>query len=884
MKDEQNEQLYGMRETLKLLRQIEFERNRQEALFEDIKAAEKAAADCKQAYDRLLNSRSVRLYLKIRRLLGYPYKRLQKPLEKTKKGSDAIIRKNQVRTEAILAAVDALCPIPGCAYYAKSNVRIGLIADEFNWTYLKDAADIICLTPENYRDCIDHDNLDFVFYMSTWRGVSFFGGIDMPEAAHFFGPSGREAARVILRYARNKDIPIVFQSIEDPPSYATFLKMAKEADVIFTSAVEKMPDYKNDACNERIYIARYGVNPYVHSPIGFLKKPTAGNEDIFSGVLFAGAWYSAFRGRCRDMRMIFDGVLSSHRASLTIADRTLLSPLRKGRVFPRKYNSSIIPPLSYRDLQTAHKLFDWTINLNSVTDSATMCARRVYEVQALGGLLLTNYSLSMSRGFPGAFVVHSSSEVTSILDGYTLDELVAMQIEGIRGMYDGCTVYDRLNEVFEAVGLEERFPVRPVYVVCGERDGAAEEAFETLDCPGKVLLSEEEARALEDPDGFMVRLPAGARPSRWWLLDMVNAFKFTDGAYVSYVPGYEGAYDYARGTATPEGCLFDLAKVPVSDVLDGSSLSGLWGFSVVEPRWGRDTSGSPKDLAVVVPVHNSGRYLWGRCFRSLLRSSVFDRMRVYLVDDGSTDGETERIVRWMAETFDNVEAYFFGDGGSGSAARPRNKGVEMASEPYIAFIDPDDEAVGDGYAELLADLERTGADFALGSRLKVSPGSAAPVEAAWLEGDALVEDPRATLVEKGFQVQNIQGAVYRRDLIVGAGLREVEGGLGEDTLFFYELMCAARSVWHRRLPVFVYYADREDSATGRIDASFFERSMVAEREQVAFLRREGLLEAFREIRLAPFMDGWYREKLSHVGLADLPECAETVREIGGLYE
>ena len=193
MKDEQNEQLYGMRETLKLLRQIEFERNRQEALFEDIKAAEKAAADCKQAYDRLLNSRSVRLYLKIRRLLGYPYKRLQKPLEKTKKGSDAIIRKNQVRTEAILAAVDALCPIPGCAYYAKSNVRIGLIADEFNWTYLKDAADIICLTPENYRDCIDHDNLDFVFYMSTWRKLFWWhryargGPLFWP-----FWPRGRE--------------------------------------------------------------------------------------------------------------------------------------------------------------------------------------------------------------------------------------------------------------------------------------------------------------------------------------------------------------------------------------------------------------------------------------------------------------------------------------------------------------------------------------------------------------------------------------------------------------------------------------------------------------------------------------------------------------------
>ncbi len=770
------------------------------------------------------------------------------------------------------------------SYYRCSDIHVGIMTDEYMYDYYKGAIPCTVITPDNYREIIDEKKIDILLYVTCWHGINPTTEKDMPGVGYFGGDEGVSCSARIISYARKGNLPTVFQSIEDPPNFKRFLPVAQEADFIFTSAIEMVERYKKAAPNACVRCLKYGINPNLHNPVGFLALKEHFGAAVARTVFFAGSWTIKYPERCKATEMLFDGVLETNDVRLCVADRNLFLPNRVSYGYPEKYHPYLIPPLAHRDLQTAHKLFDWTINLNSVTDSATMCARRVYEVQALGGLLLTNYSLSMSRGFPGAFVVHSSSEVTSILDGYTLDELVAMQIEGIRGMYDGCTVYDRLNEVFEAVGLEERFPVRPVYVVCGERDGAAEEAFETLDCPGKVLLSEEEARALEDPDGFMVRLPAGARPSRWWLLDMVNAFKFTDGAYVSYVPGYEGAYDYARGTATPEGCLFDLAKVPVSDVLDGSSLSGLWGFSVVEPRWGRDTSGSPKDLAVVVPVHNSGRYLWGRCFRSLLRSSVFDRMRVYLVDDGSTDGETERIVRWMAETFDNVEAYFFGDGGSGSAARPRNKGVEMASEPYIAFIDPDDEAVGDGYAELLADLERTGADFALGSRLKVSPGSAAPVEAAWLEGDALVEDPRATLVEKGFQVQNIQGAVYRRDLIVGAGLREVEGGLGEDTLFFYELMCAARSVWHRRLPVFVYYADREDSATGRIDASFFERSMVAEREQVAFLRREGLLEAFREIRLAPFMDGWYREKLSHVGLADLPECAETVREIGGLYE
>ena len=51
-----------------------------------------------------------------------------------------------------------------------------------------------------------------------------------------------------------------------------------------------------------------------------------------------------------------------------------------------------------------------------------------------------------------------------------------------------------------------------------------------------------------------------------------------------------------------------------------------------------------KELAVIVPVYNNGKYLIGRCFRSLLRSSIFDKMQIYLVDDGSTDTKTYDII------------------------------------------------------------------------------------------------------------------------------------------------------------------------------------------------------------------------------------------------
>ena len=37
-------------------------------------------------------------------------------------------------------------------------------------------------------------------------------------------------------------------------------------------------------------------------------------------------------------------------------------------------------------------------------------------------------------------------------------------------------------------------------------------------------------------------------------------------------------------------------------------------------------------------------------------------------------------------------------GGSGSASRPRNRALEMASGDYVLFFDPDDECLGDAYS------------------------------------------------------------------------------------------------------------------------------------------------------------------------------------------
>src|SRR5699024_2187091 len=109
-----------------------------------------------------------------------------------------------------------------------------------------------------------------------------------------------------------------------------------------------------------------------------------------------------------------------------------------------------------------------------------------------------------------------------------------------------------------------------------------------------------------------------------------------------------------------------------------------------------------KKLSVIVPIHNNGKYLKYKCFSSLKRLKCFNDLEIIFVDDGSTDKETLRIIEDIRSTHDIVYKRF--ETGSGSASRPRNEGVYLATTDLITYLDPDNEAVDDGYSILLNEI------------------------------------------------------------------------------------------------------------------------------------------------------------------------------------
>src|SRR5699024_11896547 len=103
-------------------------------------------------------------------------------------------------------------------------------------------------------------------------------------------------------------------------------------------------------------------------------------------------------------------------------------------------------------------------------------------------------------------------------------------------------------------------------------------------------------------------------------------------------------------------------------------------------------------------IHNNGKYLKYKCFRSLKTLSKFDEMEIIFIDDGTNDYETLRIIQDLLNTHKEIVFKRY-EKGSGSASRPRNEGVYLATTNLITYLDPDNERSEEHTSELQSRFE-----------------------------------------------------------------------------------------------------------------------------------------------------------------------------------
>lgn len=771
------------------------------------------------------------------------------------------------------------------------NTKIGIISDLFLFKSFDGLADFYPIYPGNYTQ---HADIDILLLVSTWRGVDdhSWKGVTTKSS-----DKRTLLFEDILPFYRNLDIPIVFYSKEDPPNYNHFLPFAQQADYIFTSAAEVIPKYQRDCPDAKsVDVLPFGINPKNHSPIGSQQGP------LKPLIPFAGSWFNhKYEDRARWGGDILDAVNASEYFELLIFDRN--SDLHDHRYkFPNRFAHSITPAIGHQSLLDIQRLADISINLNSVQNSSSMFANRAIELQAQGTFVLSNYNVGLNSRYPHVHLSNGFTDTLATLDRLTAKQIREIQADGIRTVFSNDLAIMRIAKILETVGLTADVAEPKVVIVKHDHDEnlaqqLATQTYGNIEQIVNASVDHPTTNPVGDAD-VVVHVNTDYDYAPTHVEDLVNAFRYTDAKVVSKInrTGFK-PQDMSRHRYTDAIDPTGLGAEFVGNIPDG--LTSKSGYLVDEIGVSQRTdsielthhaasSKKPPILSVVVPIYNNGPHLLHKCMASLRRSSIFDQMQIVLVDDGSTDIATIEAVNMLEDELQWVAVHRFEQGGSGSASRPRNKGLELASCDYVTYLDPDNEALNDAYVKLLHAVVESGVDFAVGDMTRWRGSNSAVRYTKFLQNRLGIEGHvgsggKDALVNMQFMPISIQALVARTDWLRNTGITQPTGAVGQDSYFFQQMLYYADTFAIVKTAAHTYYAQVENSVVNTVNAKFFDKYLPLERARSAWLTEVGLLAEYRQMRMETFFTGWYLRKLADVPPEQRNKAIATIMELGQMY-
>ncbi|MGW5361011.1 methyltransferase domain-containing protein [Actinopolymorpha pittospori] len=334
---------------------------------------------------------------------------------------------------------------------ARPSLTVAAILDEFSQAAFAYEWNQIQPGPDDWREVLERARPDLLFVESAWWGNS---GRWRSIVAATGTP--KQELRDLVTWCGERGIPTVFWNKEDPPHFNRFIETAKIFDHVFTVDADSLPRYREILGHDRIGLLPFGAQPRVHNPVsvpGGRRYPVA----------FAGTYYTnTHRARVAQM----DTVLAPAREfGLHIFSRMNDHPVYR---FPAAYVDHVVGTLPYERMLTAYKAYKVFLNVNSVTESPTMCARRVFELSACATPVVSGHSEALQDAF-GDLVRLSRSPADTIA---ALEELLGndevRDRQGhlaMRKVFAEHTYGHRVDTVLAALGRPTERPEPTVSVI-----------------------------------------------------------------------------------------------------------------------------------------------------------------------------------------------------------------------------------------------------------------------------------------------------------------------------------------------------------------------------------------------------------------------------------
>lgn len=339
-----------------------------------------------------------------------------------------------------------------------SPYKVGFILDEFSQTAWGPEFDLVPIMPGTPVP----ESIDFLFVEAAWSGN---GGAWKHQLVGANSPSSE--LKEIVENCRRRGIPTLFWNKEDPPHFEDFLNTAGLFDYIATTDSSKVAEYEQRFPKSTVFTLPFAAQPAVQNPArNSLAGPTG-------DIAFAGTY---FRHKFDSRRVQMDLLLgAAHRiAQRTDFTFTIFSRHAGGSrryQFPNVWRTHVSGALPYRQTLTAYRFFKVFLNVNSVTDSPSMCARRVFEIAASGTPVVSTRSDAIHNFFDSQEVlcVSTPEEAEWTLELLLKSDILRQRTAqlALRKVWDQHTYRHRANAVLEQMGLSTSRRHRPVVsVIC----------------------------------------------------------------------------------------------------------------------------------------------------------------------------------------------------------------------------------------------------------------------------------------------------------------------------------------------------------------------------------------------------------------------------------
>lgn len=297
---------------------------------------------------------------------------------------------------------------------ARPDMTVAVILDRFSKAAYQYEFSAVDIPSSGWEPVLEENPPHFLFVESAYSGLD--GGWS-GRIARFGEPSPELEA--VVNWCRGRKIPTVFWNKEDPINHDWFTASASLFDHVFTVDSNMLERYRSRLGHDRVGVLQFSAQPVIHHP--------PGDEALRTGsVAFAGAYYAAkHAGRREQMEMLLDAATGF---GLHIFDRMDRQDDPRF-AWPAKYRDHIVGSLTYPQTLEVYRRYRLFINVNTVVDSPTMCARRIYELLASGTRVLSGPSRALG-GVP-VEIATTTEEARAILGG-TDDGLAQERIDWAR--------------------------------------------------------------------------------------------------------------------------------------------------------------------------------------------------------------------------------------------------------------------------------------------------------------------------------------------------------------------------------------------------------------------------------------------------------------------